>query len=876
MAGVLCITAFADDTPAADTVLRVSAQMKGGTTKILKDFNNFEEGWNYAMGLADDEDVMKTNKYDRIVVDLYADWTATNNMFAEDDDVGFEDNTIYFQDGVKFTLNMNGHVIDRKLTTFWSDGEVMYIDSDADVIINNGTITGGYSDNGAGGIHIKKNANVTLNNVNIVGNKTYDDDGAGIAMYGGSTLTMNGGSFKDNLIGGVITCYGGAIYIDDATATFNGVEFKNNQGADKNHHGATIYANESKVTMNACVVDGNGNKDTAKGFTAPVSIIHAIDTTVYMKGSTFTNNGALYIDQSTGVYGETNVTEKSAILYLDDSTLNIEGDCTFQNNKAYSVISAKDDDKLYISNSRFTDNAANVLSSGDHSDNSYFRNCVFNNNASPDEKHSYTFNILENVLTFYDCELGNSTFDKSDEDYFRFAYSGVTQDAAVLAVKALLADGTVAETNYYGDFKGGWNSAMDLALTGDYDRIVVDLYADWTAPEGDFCAAGNGFRGNTIRVPDNAHVTINGNGKTINRGLEDNKEDGEVMYIGTGADVIINDATITGGYSLDGAGGIHIEDNAKVVLNNVNVIKNQSYGSDGSAIAVYSGAVLVMNGGSISDNKMRLANYLLIYLYPHGTLYTYEATATLNNVTISNNSASAEDPEGVAIYADESTVTLNDCVISGNSTENVGALPENIISVIDSTLIVNNTDITNNSAPSASLDMTSTTHLFYVKNSTLAFEGGNITDNKADTLFYLDDSKADFNGTTITDNVSATFDIDNGTEKVTLTKCTLGNNNPLYEDYDILMSNDGTLVINDCNLGDTTFEDEDMVIFSNKATGSIFGEGSIAMIVAIVALVAAGAAIYVNVSAKKKGYEAPVAEKNETEADAASEANTAE
>ena len=86
------------------------------------------------------------------------------------------------------------------------DGEVICVNDDADLVINGGKegdafvkpgentanvpmgkITGGNSDNGAGGIHIKGDATVTLNNVNIVGNKS-KHDGGGIEVGKDSTL----------------------------------------------------------------------------------------------------------------------------------------------------------------------------------------------------------------------------------------------------------------------------------------------------------------------------------------------------------------------------------------------------------------------------------------------------------------------------------------------------------------------------------------------------------------------------------------------------------------------------------------------------------------------------------------------------------------
>ena len=421
----------------------------------------------------------------------------------------------------------------------------------------------------------------------------------------------------------------------------------------------------------------------------------------------------------------------------------------------------------------------------------------------------------------------------------------------VLRVSALKEGESTPEViKEYTSFIDGWNDAMKLAGNEDemeknnYDRVVVDLYADWVP--GNF-GTGDGFKSNAIMVPEDACVTINANGHTINRGLYKIVKNGGVMYIDENADVIINDATITGGDNLSAAGGIQIMDKAKVTLNNVNVVGNRSTSSDGAGIAVYDGAVLVMNGGSISNNTLHLGDLFFLFTYPYGTLYVNDSTVTLNDVTISNNCATTGDAEGVAIYADDSTVTLNNCVVSGNATAENGRYAESVIVAFDSKLIIKNTDFTGNGAvsPTYSIDYSL---LFHLDDTTLTMEGGKITGNNADKLFYFNDSEADIKGVTITDNASVVLDVNNGSEKVTMTECVLNNNTPVKELKNVIVDEKGTLVMNDCTLGNTTFEDKNMV----AGVGSIFSEGSLPMVVSITALLASVAGIGVSVSLNKK------------------------
>ena len=131
-----------------------------------------------------------------------------------------------------------------------------------------------------------------------------------------------------------------------------------------------------------------------------------------------------------------------------------------------------------------------------------------------------------------------------------------------------------------------------------------------------------------------------------------------------------------------------------------------------------------------------------------------------------------------------------------------------------------------------------------------------MTGNNVDEIFSFEDSKADLKDVTITDNASRVIYVDNGGEKVTMTECTLNNNTPADSAADIKVETKGTLVVTDCDLGDTTFENKNMV----TGVGSMIGEGNISMILSLLAIFVAGAAFTVVISkGKKKGSPCAVA-----------------
>ena len=888
MASVLCVPAFAAEpadelpAPAADTVLRATALLKDGKTiEFIGDYDNFEDGWNAAMDIAGDTKKMKNNNYDRVVVDLLADWTATDGEFTDDfwNGPGFDWDTIYIPDDARVTLNLNGHTIDRALTDHEENGEVICVDSDADIIINNGTITGGHSDNGAGGIHIHDNAYVTLNDVHIVGNAANEDDGGGIAVYDGATLVMNGGSFVDNTVDGlwhqttaIIKYYGGAVYVEDSTAIFNNVDFKNNNTTQWENYGAAIYAADSNITINECTFDGNGIYNETIDARASMSVIQVDDSVLMVKNSTFINNGG----EAKDVY------DFSSILALDSSELIMEKS-EFSNNAAWYIINDLDESLVCVTDTKFLDNKSSVMcGDSETSDNSFFKECAFENNG--DYGYPSFFNVTT-VMTFYDCSMGDSTF--STQRHIKFVGEVFKADAKI-GVSALKNDGTTEFIAYYNILDYGWNAAMALASdhstmkANGYERIVVDLYVDWNAEDGAFTGDdinGTGFKSDAVCFPENVCVTLNMNGHTINRNLKTWEYGGAVMYVNAKADVIINDGTITGGFNCSGAGGIHIYD-ANVTLNNVRLVGNTVEDDDGAAIAVHGGGRLTMNGGCMSNNHLT-SGYYESWANCWGTLYTDDSTAVLNKVTISGNTSSVADQNGLAVGMNgNSEVTLNDCTVENNGEASTDLRSKSLFYSLDkdSRLCINGGTIKSNCLKGG---------IFYF-DGTVEMNRGIVAENNVGVaVFHIDNTVmtvCNINNVTFTDNAvpinifTETGNLQSGSE-LKFTNCTFHNNgstkNYAFEGHEKV-----SLQLIDCDLGDSAFSGKEYIKTENadelkypesnpdngsQRVGSIFGEGSLAMIVATTALIASAAAIFVSVSSKKKAVSSTANNAQETE-----------
>lgn len=401
IASMLSITAFAAlltelDAAPVGTVLRVTAN-KGEDTVLIGDYTSFQDGWNDAMELAGDEDEMKDNGYERIVVDLHTDWDANDDgEFTEEiwNGAGFDNDTICVPTAARVTLNLNGHTIDRDLSGLELDGEVICVDEKADLIINDGTITGGFSENGAGGIHIKDGANVTLNNVHIVGNRASDDDGAGIAVYKDATLTMNGGSFKDNLadveLGSIYAVQGSAVYVENGTAIFDGVTFESNHTGHNNIDGAAIYANEGEITVKNCTFEGNGIEDSNKKIVSPYSIIHSVDGLLTITNSNFTNNKASYL------------------FYVDESDFRMEGGKVTKNSG--EELFYFEDSESELTGVTITENQSVVMHVNNDHEIVNVIECVLDNNTPNDNNAAVELDKAGNLIMI-DCVLGDTTFN---------------------------------------------------------------------------------------------------------------------------------------------------------------------------------------------------------------------------------------------------------------------------------------------------------------------------------------------------------------------------------------------------------------------------------------------------------------------------------
>ena len=453
MATVFSISTFAAESKAVD-VLTISGQKKedGQLVEIAK-HQVFDDGWNEAMTLAIDMEYLNTNGYERIVVDLLCDWNATDGEFTDDfwNGKGFNWDAIYFYKNAHITLDMNGYTINRGLTSYQYNGEVMYVESGADVIIENGTIKGGFSCNGAGGIHLNDGANLTLNNVNVTGNVVEDDDGAAIAVYNGATLTMKGGSISENVVyptnSATATTSTGALYVDNGYAYLDGVKITSNVSKKYSTNGVAVtLLNKGYAELKYCEISGNGYVDEASKYCVALSTIFVgRDSEIVIEGGKIENNGADDYSKDTKL-----IEVPNGFLTMLDVKSITGNKCRYLISGSPCVkqgILVRATSRVVIDaiNCNFTDNDVYGVFTGatNLSGSIYFENCIFNGNFLPSE-NAHTFDIIIDCdISFMDCKFSKVTF--SNERYADFYTGGnfgtgsIFGDGSVAMIVSILA-----------------------------------------------------------------------------------------------------------------------------------------------------------------------------------------------------------------------------------------------------------------------------------------------------------------------------------------------------------------------------------------------------------------------------------------------------
>ena len=273
--------------------------------------------------------------------------------------------------------------------------------------------------------------------------------------------------------------------------------------------------------------------------------------------------------------------------------------------------------------------------------------------------------------------------------------------------QSAMVDSSSKETPVFQELSGAtcaamatnWDTIIQNAKNGN-NKVYVKLMNNWTAAittdgvQTSFGSSDVSFFNNDILIPEGMDVTIDLNGKTINRNKTQVSTSGQIFAVAgnltimdssfTNEDIvkyynvvrnmsteaIINYLTglpigkLTGGWTA-GAGGCIwlIKANASVEINGGMILGNKSNAYGGAVYTDQSDSTITMNGGIIIANDANSSG---------GAIYStgVESNIILNGGIILGNNALKD---GGAINAERTNVQINDIIIANNYCNGNGA-----------------------------------------------------------------------------------------------------------------------------------------------------------------------------------------------------------
>ena len=217
-----------------------------------------------------------------------------------------------------------------------------------------------------------------------------------------------------------------------------------------------------------------------------------------------------------------------------------------------------------------------------------------------------------------------------------------------------------------------WTDLKTVMALGGYIRLDAN------------CTDGTKDQNSYLEVPDDKTVTLNLNGKTINRGLTSATDNGFVIRnLGR---LTINDSgsgIITGGYNTGDGGGIYnrhrrislsgfVSSSSGYLTINGGKIRGNRASTGAGIYNTYQGSAgndptLTINGGKIESNT---AEGDIASNTGNGGGIWNQANLTINGGSIDSNTANGN---GGGIWS-TGTLTINNCNITGNSATNGGGI----------------------------------------------------------------------------------------------------------------------------------------------------------------------------------------------------------
>ena len=254
---------------------------------------------------------------------LLSSWCPSNKKFETNEKAYkdyFKSGALCVPEGKTVTIDLNGHYISRGLYyrshKAISDGEVIYLSKKAELNIKdtspggNGSIEGGNSKNGGGGIHAKSGSHIYMYGGNIsycqsAGGAIFDGhNGSAVHLESGATMYMYGGKLFENNYNPTLPYpyqnvpKGGAVKVEsDSRFYMYGGEILYNHAIDYNDNettksaslGTAIYSNKGGIVF----LDGGSIHHNASNFdNLDIGATVYCEGELYLRGTELAYNSA--------------------------------------------------------------------------------------------------------------------------------------------------------------------------------------------------------------------------------------------------------------------------------------------------------------------------------------------------------------------------------------------------------------------------------------------------------------------------------------------------------------------------------------------------------------------------------------------------------
>ncbi|MDO4869717.1 MAG: hypothetical protein Q4A65_05465 [Bacillota bacterium] len=416
-------------------------------------------------------DTVKGLKGKTFKIEMYSDWGNKRLEIPENSNA---------------TLNMNGHMYNRGLSSDKSDGEVIWVGKNATLTINggdksishnvgvyNGTstgtkndtnktfnggvIAGGYSSNGAGGLDVKSDVNLILNDVTIAGCRAEqswgsDGYGGGIWLHGEKTnLSMNGstitGCYAYNDGGGIYgsnkdytSIYlknshidanfcddeGGGIALDGEKLGVSGSDGSTISGNGSGDDGGGIYLWNDDVSVNGLTMNDNRSGGNGGGICTVEETITLAN--LNMKGNSAKKGGAIYNENDKNTIAGCKITENSASdkgggIYVDsdvDTGFTVSGESVIKDNTNGNLYMSATSSRVNFKLARGSDvhvsfsdpGDVTIVTEGSQGDTIKNTNCI-RYLTCDDSGYEFTFNEAPDQRKIYLEKTGTEHYGKA-------------------------------------------------------------------------------------------------------------------------------------------------------------------------------------------------------------------------------------------------------------------------------------------------------------------------------------------------------------------------------------------------------------------------------------------------------------------------------